>query len=330
MADKFARAGAAVSVLRSGRHPRIAEAAALARIVRRGKFDVIHSHVGGRLHLRSARLATVAPLITHVHGFPSDWIPEVRGRTRELRRRIEALAGESNAVVASSPWLARILEECGYGGEVAVIPYGVTIEPPDGIRVDGMRASLGVSRDDIVVGFVGRLVAHKGVRHLFDVAARMEDERSVVFVIAGDGPLASDVERRARSHANVRFVGPRDDGAELMFAFDILLVPSDWEPFGIVSLEAMAAKKPVVAFRVDGIPDVVVDGTTGILVRHGDVIGLADSVSALANDAALRTKLGTAGAERVAEKFTSRHAARALLEYYREAIGGLKRNSRRS
>ena len=330
MAEKLARTGAAVSLLRSGSHPRIAEAAALARIVRRGKFDVIHSHVGGRLHLRTARLSTGAPLVTHVHGFPSDWIPEVRGRTRELRRRIEALAGESSAIVASSPWLARILEECGYGGSVTILPYGVSLDAPDETRIDAMRAGFGLPPDNIVVGFVGRLVAHKGVRHVFDAAARLANETRVVFVIAGDGPLRNEVEQQARSHTNVKFVGPQEAGAELMFAFDIAVVPSDWEPFGIVSLEAMAANKPVVAFRVDGIPDVVVDGTTGLLVNHGDVVALADAIRALANDPHLRTRLGTGGATRVAEKFTSRHAAQALLEYYRESIDGPKRNKSRS
>jgi glycosyltransferase involved in cell wall biosynthesis/peptidoglycan/xylan/chitin deacetylase (PgdA/CDA1 family)/GT2 family glycosyltransferase len=330
MAEKLARAGAAISLLRSGSHPRIAEAAALARIVRRGKFDVIHSHVGGRLHLRAARLATGAPLVTHVHGFPSDWIPEVRGRTRELRRRIEALAGESSSIAASSPWLARILEESGYGGSVTILPYGVSLDAPDETRIDAMRASFGVSHENIVVGFVGRLVAHKGVRHVFDAATRLEDEPSIVFVIAGDGPLRNEVEQRARPHANIKFVGPHDAGAELMFGFDIALVPSDWEPFGIVSLEAMAASKPVVAFRVDGIPDVVLHGTTGLLVNHGDVVALGDAIRALADDPQLRKRLGTAGAARVAGQFTSRHAAQVLLEYYRESIAGPKRNNSRS
>ena len=277
-----------------------------------------------------ARLSSRAPLVTHVHGFPSDWIPEVRGRTRELRRRIEALAGESSAIVASSPWLARILEECGYGGSVTILPYGVSLDAPDDTRIDAMRAGFGLSPDNIVVGFVGRLVAHKGVRHVFDAAARLANETRVVFVIAGDGPLRNEVEQQARSHTNVKFVGPQEAGAGLMFAFDIAVVPSDWEPFGIVSLEAMAANKPVVAFRVDGIPDVVVDGTTGLLVNHGDVVALADAIRALANDPHLRTRLGTAGATRVAEKFTSRHAAQALLEYYRESIDGPKRNKSRS
>src|SRR5438876_972842 len=102
----------------------------------------------------------------------------------------------------------------------------------------------------------------------------------------------------------VHVLGPRKDGPALMHALDAFAMPSIWEGFGLVLLEAMAAARPIVASRVATIPEVVVDGETGVLVPAGDEVALADALALLADEPALAGRLGEAGRERLRRQFS--------------------------
>src|SRR5690606_33724859 len=114
-------------------------------------------------------------------------------------------------------------------------------------------------------------------------------------LIAGDGPLRTQLEAEAAALGlgdAVRFLGWRDDVAQLMHAFDLLLVPSIWEGFGLVILEAMTHQLPTVASAVSAIPEIVVDGETGLLVPPRDVDALAGALVSLFVDVPLRKHMG--------------------------------------
>jgi glycosyltransferase involved in cell wall biosynthesis len=119
----------------------------------------------------------------------------------------------------------------------------------------------------------------------------------------------------------VRFVGEKSDVQPYLALFDVLIVPSEWEPFGITILEAMAMEKPVIAFDVDGIPEVVQDKVTGLLTPHRDVTALAQAITLLVDSPGLRTDLGKSGRQRVQHSFRAAVTARELERIYQELVG---------
>jgi len=121
-----------------------------------------------------------------------------------------------------------------------------------------------------------------------------------------------------------RFLGFRCDAPELLQAFDVVAAPSRVEPFGLASLEAMAAARPVVASRVGGIPEVVRDGQDGILVPARDSRALADGISRLLQDEPLRRAMGSAGQQRAEEVFGMRVHGEALHRVYDQLTRGAK------
>src|SRR5262249_19777077 len=131
----------------------------------------------------------------------------------------------------------------------------------------GKRASMGLSDSDQVIGTVGRLHPQKGHQVLLEalsfVVTRLPNVR---LLIVGDGPLRASLESsvsRAGLASEVRFLGERRDVPEILAACDLFAGASNWEPFGICFLEAMAAGKPVVGSAVDGVPEVIEHGRTG-------------------------------------------------------------------
>ena len=171
------------------------------------------------------------------------------------------------------------------------------------------------------IGFVGRLVAQKGCDLLIAAYARLAaGGLPARLTIVGDGPDRSELERRVedmRLGGSVEFLGFQPDGAALMAEMDIVAVPSRFEPFGIVAVEAMAQGRPVVAAAVGGLTETVVDGTTGRLVPAGDPARLADALADLVRSSALREQMGEAGRERAIALFSPDRVVAAYKNLYR-------------
>ena len=171
-----------------------------------------------------------------------------------------------------------------------------------------------------IVGNVAALVPHKGQRHLVEAAAlvvrKVPDAR---FVIAGEGELRPALERQIREHRlekHVLLAGFRPDVLSLHKAFDIFVMSSITEGLGTSLLDAMAAGKPVVATATGGIPEVVVDGDTGILVPARNDAALADAIVRLLKDPALRERMGKAGRARVGQRFSAERMLKETLRVY--------------
>lgn len=142
----------------------------------------------------------------------------------------------------------------------------------------------------------------------------------MILVVAGRGELEAEVHRRALTWGilnRIRLLGFRNDVERLLAAADLLVLPARSESFGIVLLEAMAFGLPVVATAVGGIPEVVADGETGVLVPPGDCAALSNALLVLAAHAGKRHALGRAGRERWARFFTLDRCVEATLEAYR-------------
>ncbi len=151
------------------------------------------------------------------------------------------------------------------------------------------------------------LVYRKGIDVLLEALFRLgRAGDSPELWIAGEGSERKALEKLARRHgltAQVRFLGQRDDVAELMRASQMIILPSRQEGLGVAALEAMALGRPVVASRVGGLPEAVIHERTGLLVPPGDPAGLAAAIARLLRDGDLRRSLGRAGPEWVRSHF---------------------------
>jgi glycosyltransferase involved in cell wall biosynthesis len=165
-----------------------------------------------------------------------------------------------------------------------------------------------------VVVVLGALTRRKGHAILLRAAATVPGLR---YVFCGDGEEAPALERAAAGLAGaVRFAGFRRDIPACLAAADIVAVPSLQEGLGVAALEAMAAARPVVASRVGGLAEAVVDGETGLLVPPGEPAALAAALGRLARDLDLRARLGEAGRARVRARYTSARMAEGTLACY--------------
>lgn len=204
---------------------------------------------------------------------------------------------------------------------VTTIPYGLNpVAPP---APPDLHAEFGFGPGPIVVT-VARLIPQKGLRHLITAFAHA---REVVpdanLLIVGDGTMRAALQARARvlvPGACVRFAGWRSDAAQILFGADVFVLPSLWEGFGLVLLEAMAARLPVIASAVGAIPEIVIEGETGRLVPPGDEIALADALSALLASADQRTRMGTGGRARLESRFTVAQMVHATETVYERLV----------
>jgi glycosyltransferase involved in cell wall biosynthesis len=296
----------------------------LARILVRGRFDLLHSSVGGGLTRNLARSLRIRTL-THIHGPMDAWAQEFEeglARAKDIRH---AYLSGADEVAACSHYMADAIAPFRNGRRPLVLSPGVDTQLPAATPQERarVRAGLEIASEDITVVFVGRLVPQKGVHHLLTVAELLADrEPAIRFLVVGDGTLRTELEEEARRAGlgSVQFLGERHDVPHLLAAADLVVVPSEWEPFGIVNLEAMAAGRPVIAFATGGIPEIVLDGETGLLVPHRDSLALAKAILHLAGDPLTRRRLGEAGQRQVRARWDIRRTAAEVLQVYRRLV----------
>jgi glycosyltransferase involved in cell wall biosynthesis len=187
------------------------------------------------------------------------------------------------------------------------------------------RTSVGAD-GRLLVGTVATLIEQKGLRDLLAVAQRCRDAGAAIqFVLVGEGMLRPELERFRHDMGlddTVTFTGwVQDAASRALPAFDVFFQPSHWEAMSIAILEAMAAGKAIVATRVGDNGHVLEDGVTGLLANPRDIEGMSTALIRLADDPALRERLGEAAARKFAERFTLDHMTRAYENIYREVLG---------
>jgi glycosyltransferase involved in cell wall biosynthesis len=306
----FREAGIPVHLLRSRTRFDPLALGRLVKLLRDGNFDILHSHLFRAdiyAGLAVAQLGVRRPLVVSTrHNDDRFFLNPFVGLIHYM------VSAQQDLIIAISDHIARFTVARGVRdpGRVRRVYHG--LEPPvtralerEGQRI---RAELGVGADDFLVGNVGRLALQKGQRHL--IAAMpllLQRVPRAHAVIAGGGDLEDylrDLAEEAGVAERVHVLGPRKDVPALMHAIDVFAMPSIWEGFGLVLLEAMAAGRPIVASRVATIPEVVVDGETGLLVPAGDPQALSDALADLADQPALAQQFGEAGRERLRRQFS--------------------------
>jgi glycosyltransferase involved in cell wall biosynthesis len=287
--------------------------------------DVLHTHSGVGWYSLPWRMTAGrrAAAILEVHDAPDRPGTSLGYRTLEgllLRRfRYRALA-HSRSVCDGLRMAHRIDEDA-----IDLVPIGIDTDVLTRPTVGRMqwRSEAGIPADAPVVLYVARLVQPKNIPLFVDVAA--EVARAVPtarFVLVGDGPERGHAEQtvRARGLADaVRVLGFRDDLVNIYHAADLFLSTSDYEGFGIATLEAMAAGLPVVATSVGGTPELVEENRTGRLARPGDRQALVAALVDLLGDELRRRRYGSAAARRAREHFDASLMARRYESLYRTA-----------
>lgn len=294
--------------------------------VRRGRYHLVHTHLlhadlYGRL---GARLAGVRVVSSYHCDDPLHLIPGVRQMDAVSARACSRIICISGAVRDF------VHREIGVPERLlTVVRYGMDPEPAGPGR-DALRAELGIAPGDPVVGIVGRLHDQKGHVYLFQAFRRvLAAHPRALLVVAGDGPEREALDRLAGELGiaeRTRFLGFRADAPALMHAFDVVAVPSLYEGFGLVLLEAMAAARPLVASSVSAIPEIVVEGETGLLAPPRDPHALAAALTALLDDPARAARMGAAGRARLLTEFTVERMVEATARVYRSVADPLRAN----
>jgi glycosyltransferase involved in cell wall biosynthesis len=280
--------------------------------------DLLHA-----LHLTSygflGALSGFHPLLLSVFGTDILEAPHLTPFHRWLTRYALARA---DAITATGLHLATETTRFAPRGKaVTSIAYGVDLA-----RFAPAPRS---STDSVVIGTAARISPEKGLTHLIDAFARLRTKygKKVRLHIAGDTtPLPGGAERRALEEQArrlgiseaVEFSGwvAHDDLPGFLQSLDVFVLPSVYEGFGVAAVEASAVGLPVVATNVYGLPDVVRDGVTGILVPPKEPSLLAEAIGALVEDAALRQRMGRAGRDYVASRYDWQQNAAQMERVY--------------
>lgn len=210
--------------------------------------------------------------------------------------------------------------------KVAVLPNGIDLEEFDEHAPQPEERGRYALPWERIVFFAGRHVHDKGVDALLEAARILLSRRAdVKFVIASDGPMRMHLEWLKRSYGlgdKVFLTGRLPDDAlyRAMKLADVVVMPSRYEPFGIVALEAMAAAKPVVATRVGGLAEVVVDGEVGVHVPPDDPFALADAIEYLVTHLEVAREMGARSRQRVEEHYRWDKVIRYMVQVYQRVV----------
>jgi glycosyltransferase involved in cell wall biosynthesis len=318
IADDLIRQGVRVEILGITSHFDLARLIRLIVRLRIEKFDIIHTHgyfagVVGRI---AGLFAGTGVMIHHVHSTYYGY--------RRRHFLIERILGIfTKKIVCCSRAVA---DHVRYSEQIpawkfAVVYNGIPEMKTDGITVDVLKKQFGIQTGETVIGTVANLVEHKGHTYLVQAARIVLDHYpSVKFLLVGDGPMRPALQAMAgnlRISPFIIFAGRRQDIPVMLNLMDIFVLPSSLrEGLGISIIEAMAAGKPAIGTTLGGIPEVIEDNVTGLLVPPANHEALAGAILSLLGNRRKCAELGENGRRRYLEKFTEESMLRKIGTLY--------------
>ncbi|GAK53750.1 glycosyl transferase group 1 [Candidatus Moduliflexus flocculans] len=328
--QRLEQAGVQVSILVMRRHVDERLIWRLRHDMLAKQIQIVHTHL---IHADlygtiAARLAGVPVIVSSRHN------DDQFRRHRALIWLNRLLARWQIGIIVISDWVGRFLQEVeGIPAEkIMRIHYGLDPTPIEALADPTyIRQQFKIPDNVPILGTIGRLTEQKGQTFLLQAISRLtRDVPNLRFIIIGDGELRRELEEQAKTldiAQNVIFTGlrPYHEAMRLLSGIDLFVFPSLWEGFGLVLLEAMALKKPIVASNISAIPEVVLDGATGRLVPPRDVESLTAAIREFLISPEKRTQCGMAGYARLQNEFTVqtmvRQTASAYLRMYHAAAG---------
>jgi glycosyltransferase involved in cell wall biosynthesis len=293
----------------------------LSRAIKQLRPNVVHAH--------DPHAVALSALALNMSTQPKR-APLVASRRVDFRLRGNALSrwkyDQVDCFICASEAIRTLLLADGIPPERTVTVHeGIDLARVESAPLAALHEELWLPHGSPIVGNVAALVPHKGQKHLIEAAAlvvrKVPDAR---FVIAGEGELRASLEHQIKHHnleKHVILAGFRTDVLSLHKAFDIFVMSSITEGLGTSLLDAMAAGKPVVATTAGGMPEVVVDGETGILVPPRDDHALADAIIRLLSDPGLRKRMGDAGRSLAYARFSAERMVSDTIAVYERIVG---------
>jgi glycosyltransferase involved in cell wall biosynthesis len=288
----------------------------LSRAIQQLQPDVVHAH-----DPHGVAMAALALSMSTMPAKP----PLVASRRVDFHLRGSALSRwkyrQVDCFICASEAIRTMLIGDGVAAERTVTVHdGILLGPAAAAPVAPLHEELGLPHGSPIVGNVAALVPHKGQKHLIEAASlvvrQVPDAR---FVIAGEGELRESLEHQIRHLAlekHVILAGFRPDILSVHKAFDIFVMSSVTEGLGTSVLDAMACGRPVVGTQAGGIPEVIDDGVTGMLVPPRDHRAMADAIVKLLKDPGLRERMGAAGLALATARFSAERMVQDTLRVY--------------
>lgn len=293
------------------------------RLLRRERFDIILTNMDKELRFAGVAAKIVGGSIV-IPRRGIDYPLKNKMRYRFTYNKLaDALLANSEATKSSllrnAPWLDP--------KRIYVVYNGIDPEPFVDEPERNLRKEWGLQRDAVIIGFAGQLDERKGIDCLLrSFAQTAAVHKNVHLVIAGEGPMRSKIEEFSREHhldTKIHLAGFLDGIEDFMKSIDVFVLPSLWEGFGIVLIEAMAAGKPAITTNVSSMPEIVLDGETGKVVPVNDVDALSQAMNNLVQDQKLRELLGSKARTRVLEKFTLDRMLDSLENFFQQQKANL-------
>ena len=304
--------------------------AALATYLGRVRPDVVHTHMY-RADVVGAKAVLAMTSAGHPRPFLVSTVHSSRVRSADDRETLRCLTPEIDQLIAvSKSIVAKIADERPGLAPVRLIYNGVDLTRYDHQAPNSeLRDTFGVEPGSKVVGVVARLEPEKGHQTLIDAWPHvLRSVPDAYLMIVGEGSLRDALEMRAGANRvahRVVFTGRRDDIPAVTASFDVAVLPSHREAQGLSILEAMALSRPVVASDVGGIPEMIEDGVTGVLVEHDRPEALAAAIVRLLTDDVYAERIAKAGHDLVHDRFCIELMVRAVEEIYAEGAGLVRR-----
>ncbi len=308
----------------------LAALARLTAILRAERPEIVHTHsskagILGRLAAAAARV----PVVVHTHhgfGFHPGQNPAARALFVGLERLCARLTTRAVFVSHANARLARAVGLIG-DEQPTIIRSGVRLaDYPVAVERDALKMSIGVGRHKVLVVSIGNLKPQKNAADFVAVAARaLKRAPEARFVFIGDGPQRRALEAKAFSlglNDRLFFLGWRRDAARWLAAADAFVMTSLWEGLPRALVEAMLTGLPCALYATDGVTDLVRDGVNGLLARPGDAQSLAEKLSSLLTDPALRARLGAAARASIGPEFDIDEMVRAQERLYEQLLEG--------
>ncbi len=293
----------------------------LLGLIRRNNYDILHFHLRGANWIIKplCALFSKSRRVEHDHYAPDLAFRKVWSI---LPSAITHLC--SNHIVAVSQAVADALNKWEFvaADKITVIPNGVDTGRFSPIRAEHRklaRSALGIDQKSFVVGSLGRLEREKNFRVLIHIADLMPD---IKFVVAGEGSERDALSFEAEGKSNFQLLGEISDRENFLAALDVFVLPSIFESFGIVIVEAMACGLPIIASRISAVSTIL--GDTNVLVDVGDEMAIRDAIQIFRSDLETAVTNGKLGRERVCEYFDIakvRAEVAALYKTIREKYG---------
>jgi glycosyltransferase involved in cell wall biosynthesis len=293
----------------------------LTRVIRDVRPSIVHAHDPHGVAMASLALSyqsfTPAPVL--IASRRVDFNLKTNAFSRWKYRQVRAFICASHAI-------CELLTRQGIDKDrLITVHEGVDLAHIKAAPAASVHGTFWLPTNAPVIGCVGALVGHKGHRYLVDAAAQVVREvPDARFVILGEGELRGSLEKQIADlglEKHVILAGFRTDVLSLLKGFDLFVMPSVTEGLGTSLLDAMACEKPIVASRIGGIPEVVVDGETGLLVPPKDADLLAEAIVRLLEDRALAASFASAGLARVHQSFTVERMVEQTRDVYQRLAG---------